>query len=170
MITSLPGFITLLKIIHITALVLWCGGLMAMPLMLTRHDPAIAAEEYERIRRASHRAYVGMVTPAALLAIIAGTWLIFFREVFVTWLYAKLLFVAALVAAHAWVGHIVVQIAEQPEDYEPPRPTVPLLLILFPILFILLLVLGKPELEWVRLPDWVQEPRGYELPFEVPKR
>lgn len=170
MITSLPGFITLLKALHIAALVIWCGGLLALPLMLTRHDPAIAADEYTRIRKATHRAYVGLVTPAAVTAIVAGTWLIFFREVFVPWLYAKLVFVAALVAAHAWVGHVVVQIAERPDDYQPPQPYLPLALILLPVFAILFLVLGKPDLSWVRVPQWLQEPLGHELPLDVPRR
>ncbi|MEQ3631078.1 MAG: DUF2269 family protein, partial [Sulfitobacter sp.] len=116
-----PVLITLFKGVHIAALILWCAGLLALPLMLSRHDPAGTAAEYSRIRRATHTTYAILVTPAAVVAVVAGTWLIFFREAFVPWLYAKLLFVAALAAAHAWIGHLVVQVAEKPEKHRLPR-------------------------------------------------
>ena len=35
---------------------------------------------------------------------------------------------------------------------------------------LLLLVLAKPELGEVPLPDWLLEPRGGQLPFDVPRR
>lgn len=170
MIEWLLGTVALLKGIHITALVLWCGGLIALPLMLARHDPAVSQDDYRRIRRATHLTYTIGVTPAAVVAVIAGTWLIFFREAFVPWLYAKLVFVAALVAAHAWIGHLIVDVAETPGRSTPPRPYLPVSAVLVPAVAILALVLGKPDLGWVGFPDWLQEPRGGQLLFDVPRR
>ena len=166
----LPVLITLFKGVHIAALILWCAGLLALPLMLSRHDPDATPEDYGRIRRATHMTYAILATPAAIVAVVAGTWLIFFREVFVPWLYAKLLFVAALAAAHAWIGHLVVQVAEKPEKYRPPRSYLPITAVGIPVIAILMLVLGKPELGEIPLPDWLREPRGGQLPFDVPKR
>lgn len=162
--------VPLLKGVHIAALVLWCGGLLALPLMLSRHDPAVSQDDYRRIRRATHLTYTVCVTPAALVAVIAGTWLIFFREVFVPWLYAKLLFVAGLAAAHAWIGHLLVQVAETPGRHRPPEPHLPIAAVLVPALAILVLVLGKPDLGTIPLPDWLREPRGGQLLFDVPRR
>lgn len=165
----LPGLVALFKSAHIAALLLWCGGLLALPLMLSRHDPAVTPDDYRRIRRATHTTYAIVVTPAAIVAVVAGTWLIFLREVFVPWFYAKLVFVAALAAVHAWIGHQVVQVAETPGR----RPVAPAVLTIaaacVPMLAILLLVLGKPDLTGVALPDWLLSPRNGQLPFDVPR-
>lgn len=165
-----PVLITLFKSVHIAALTLWCAGLLALPLMLSRHDPAAKPEDYDSIRRATHTTYAILVTPAAVVAVVAGTWLIFLREAFVPWLYAKLLFVAALAAAHAWVGHLVVQVAEKPEKHIPPRSYLPITAVGIPVIAIILLVLGKPDLKDFPLPDWLLQPRGGQLLFDVPKR
>ncbi|CUH11376.1 putative membrane protein [Jannaschia seosinensis] len=170
MIDWILGTVPLFKGVHIAALSIWCGGLLALPLMLTRHDPAITQDDYRRIRRATHLTYTVCVTPAAVIAVIAGTWLIFMREAFVPWLYAKLVFVALLVAAHAWVGHILVDVAETPGRSRPPAPYLPVAAILVPVLGILVLVLGKPDLGWVSFPQWLLEPYGGQFPFDVPRR
>jgi protoporphyrinogen IX oxidase len=160
--------IPIFKVVHIAALVMWCGGLLVMPVMLARHDPAAVAEDYRIVRHATHGVYTLCATPAAVIAVIAGTWLIFLREAFVPWLYAKLAFVALLVAAHAWIGHIVVRVAEEPEHHPPPHPVLPVAAVLVPVIAILVLVLAKPVLAWLTFPDWLLEPRWRQLPFDVP--
>ncbi len=170
MIDWLVAIVPLFKGVHIAALCIWCGGLLALPMMLSRHDPAVERHDYHRIRRATHLTYAFCVTPAAVIAVIAGTWLIFLRETFVPWLYAKLFFVALLVTAHAWVGHIVVSVAEQPGRHTPPAPVLTVTAILVPVLAVLALVLGKPDLGWVELPQWLIEPHGGQFPFDVPRR
>lgn len=159
-----------LKALHIAALALWTAGLFALPLMLARHDPAIGQSDYARIRRATHYGYTLVITPAAVTAIASGTLLVFLREVFVTWMFAKLVFVALLVAFHAWVGHTIVAVAETEGEHRTPEPLMPLLLLLVPVLGILTLVLAKPELREIPLPGWLMEPRGGQLPFDVPRR
>lgn len=168
--TALTGAVPLFKAVHIAALVIWCGGLIALPLMLSQHDPAVSAKDYDIIRRATHHAYTLCVTPAAVIAVIAGTWLIFLREVFTPWLYAKLAFVALLVVAHAFVGHVLANVAEEPGEHTPPRPWLPIGTIFVPILAILVLVLAKPDLSFITFPEWLSEPRGGHLLFDVPSR
>lgn len=158
------------KAVHILALFVWCGGLFALPLMLATHKHENSIKEYVRIRRATHLTYTMAVTPAAVVAVVAGTWLIFFREVLVPWLYVKLLFVAILVCVHAWIGHILVTVAESNREKQPPPAVVPILAALVPMLVILALVLGKPDLSGITFPDWLTEPRGNQFPFEVPRR
>jgi protoporphyrinogen IX oxidase len=170
MIPWLDGLVPHVKALHIAALTLWCAGLFALPVTLAKHDPAIGQEDYSRIRRATHYGYAWVVTPAALVAIAAGTLLIFLREVFVVWMFAKLVLVALLVAFHAWVGNTIVGVAESAGRRQTPGPLVPLLLLLVLVLAILILVLAKPELEGVPLPGWLMEPRGGQLPFDVPPR
>ncbi|MEQ9811945.1 MAG: CopD family protein [Azospirillaceae bacterium] len=158
------------KALHIAALILWCGGLFALPLMLSRHDPAHCVQVFGRIQRVTHLTYTMVVTPAAVVAVVTGTWLIFFREAFVPWLYAKLLFVALLVGAHAWIGHIIVAVAESGRRKRPPAALLPVAAALIPMLAILALVLGKPDLSANVFPDWLTEPRGGQLLFDVPRR
>ena len=166
-----PDFVVpYLKAVHLLALFVWCGGLIVMPLMLSRHDPTHSQIDFTRIRRATHLTYTVAVTPAAVIAVVAGTWLIFFREVLVPWLYLKLFFVAALVGAHAWIGHILVQVAETKGRHEPPEPYLPIAAVLLPMLAILILVLGKFDFSWIEFPEWMTEPRNNQLLFDVPRR
>ncbi|GGF76117.1 membrane protein [Paracoccus acridae] len=170
MISWLEPVIPHLKALHVIALALWVGGLFGLPVMLARHDPAIGQADYTRIRLASHVSYVWIITPAAVTAIVAGTWLIFLREVFTVWMFAKLVFVALLIGFHAWIGHHIVKVGESDGRHQTPRPIGPLLILLVPVLVILTLVLLKPELEEIPMPDWLTQPRERQLPVsEVPR-
>ncbi|WP_167803298.1 CopD family protein [Pseudoroseicyclus tamaricis] len=170
MIDWVVATVPLFKVLHIAALCIWCGGLIVLPLMLARHDPAVVEEDYRLIRRGTHIAYTMGVTPAAVIAVIAGTWLIFLRGAFVPWLFAKLAFVALLVLIHAWVGHVVAQVAEEPGTQRPPEPYLPVAAVLFCVVAILVLVLAKPDIGTVSFPDWMMEPRDNQLLFDVPSR
>lgn len=170
MVEWLVPAVPIFKVVHIAALILWCGGLLALPVMFARHDPAMMLDEYRLIRRAMHITYTLCVTPAAVIAVIAGVWLIFLRETFVPWLFAKLAFVALLVAAHVWIGHIVTEVGEEPDDHRPPPPLLPISAVLIPVFVILTLVLAKPVLDWIEFPEWMLEARGGQLPFDVPSR
>lgn len=170
MIDWLTGLIPHFKALHIVLLVVWCSGLFALPLMLSRHDSNIEQSEYARIRVMTHYTYTYLVTPAAVLAIATGTVLIFLREVFVLWMFAKLVVVAMLVIFHAWVGYVLVWLAETQGEHIPPSPRLPFALLVLIVIGILTLVLVKPELREIPIPTWLSEPRGYELPFDVPRR
>lgn len=165
----LVAVIPLFKAVHISALAIWCAGLAALPLMLSRHDPAATVEDYRRIRRYTHLTYTVCVTPAAVVAVVSGTWLIFMREVYVPWMFAKLGFVALLIGFHAWTGYVLVTVAETAGTHRPPRPGLPLALLSVPVLAILLIVLTKPDLGSVAFPDWLTTPRGGDFPFDVPR-
>ena len=166
----LLSLIPLLKGLHIMALVIWCGGLASLPMMLSRHDPAVSQHDYMVIRHGTHLTYTMVVTPAAVIAVIAGTWLIFLRELFVPWLFAKLAMVAMLMAMHAWVGHSIVRIAEEPGNHQPPTPVLAAIGVLMISTIILVQVLGKPDFDWIVFPEWLNRPQGNQLPFEVPRR
>lgn len=170
MMDGIVALVPLFKAAHIIALVVWCAGLMALPLMLAKHSPAIELADYRILRSASHLTYTLCVTPAAVVAVIAGTWLIFMREVFSPWFFAKLAFVAVLVMAHAWIGHVVAKVGEEPAEHRPPAPYLPLIAVFVPVLVILSLVLAKPTLDWIVFPEWLTEPRNAQLSFDVPRR
>ena len=168
--SAITALVPHLKALHVGMLLLWCGGLFALPLMLARHDPAIGQSDYTRIRHATHYTYTFCITPAAVLAIGSGTALIFLREVFVIWMFAKLFFVAMLVTFHVWIGYVLVAVAEREGAHRAPKPALPLVLLMMPVLCVLTLVLAKPELGEIPMPDWLTEPRGYHFPFDVPRR
>lgn len=170
MIEWISPAIPLFKAAHIVGLIVWVGGLLILPLMLARHDPAVSTEDYRVIRQGSHLTYTMVVTPAAVTAVIAGTWLIFMREVFTPWMFAKLAFVAVLVSAHVWIGHLVVKVGEEPETHRSPSPLFPLVAVAIPALVVFALVLAKPDLSGLSFPDWASRPLGGHLPVDVPNR
>ena len=166
----LVSTVPLLKALHLVALGIWCGGLISLPIMLSRHDAVVSQDDYSIIRHRTHLTYTTVVTPAAVIAVIAGTWLIFLRQTFVPWMFAKLVFVAMLLVIHVWIGHNIVRIAEEPGDHRPPNPYLPLTGVLACAIAILLFVLGKPDLGWIVMPEWLRLPRDGQLPFEIPSR
>jgi protoporphyrinogen IX oxidase len=159
-----------IKALHLGFLALWVAGLLALPRMLARHDDDLVRAEYALIRRATHYSYVWLITPAAVLAIVSGGLLIFLREVFTVWLFAKLVLVAGLVTVHVWVGHTIIAVAESEGEHEPPGALVPALVTCGLVVGILTLVLAKPELEELSMPSWLLAPLGRQLPFDVPSR
>lgn len=158
-----------LKAVHIVALLIWCGGLLAVPFMLAHLEAVGTARDFPQIRRATHLLYTGAITPAAVTTVIAGTWLVFLRDTFTTWFYLKLLMVALLVSGHAWIGHLLAKKAVG-QDRPIAFPHAPAVVVLVPMLAILVLVLAKPDLGSIEFPQWMTEPRGGQLPFDIPRR
>ena len=164
------GLIPHVKALHLSFVAVWIAGLFALPRLLARHDRAIVQAEFALIRRATHFGYVWVITPAAVLAISSGAALIFMRDVFTVWIFAKLVLVTLLVAAHAWVGHTIITVAETEGQHEPPEPLLATLIIFALLIGILVLVLSKPELEEIAMPSWLLEPLGRQLTFDTPNR
>lgn len=158
-----------LKFFHIAALSVWCAGLVGLPLLLARHSSGDEQAAFSALRRITHHAYVRVVTPAAVIAIALGTVLVFLRDVFVPWMFAKLVLVGVLVLIHAWLGHITLRVGERQGDYDTPSGAPFVAVALLAMLVILLLVLGKPVIGHGPLPEWLLSPRGQPLPIgEVP--
>ncbi|UVI39538.1 CopD family protein [Qipengyuania spongiae] len=157
--------LSLVKAIHIAALIIWCAGLVGLPLMLSKHEIGENQASYSQLRLLTHRAYSYFVTPAAIIAIAAGTALIFIASAFTLWMFVKLLAVGVLVSLHAWIGHLVVLMSERRGRYAPRSALPTLLPIMIAMVAILFLVLGKPALESFA-PAWLARPLGHELPVD----
>lgn len=157
--------IALAKAVHIAAILFWAAGLIALPLLLAQHKPGHDQQSYQRVRRFSHYGYTHLLTPAAVIAVAAGTALLFLRGVFVPWMFAKLILVGGLVAIHAWLGTLVVRMGEH-VNRRQPSPTWPLILAALMLIgAVLLLVLAKPD--WsIAIPEWLATPRGRQLPLD----
>ncbi|QTL03255.1 CopD family protein [Aquabacter sp. L1I39] len=162
--------IALLKAVHIAALSLWCAGLIALPVVLHaygRREEVRTQAGFSEFRLLIHAAYTRIVTPAAILAIIAGTVLFLTLELRDYWLMAKLVAVVGMVLVHAWLGHLAVQASEARGDYDMP----PAAFIALPAGFlcmgaVLFLVLAKPDLQPLvdALPQDLKTPQDRSLP------
>ncbi|MBN2973116.1 CopD family protein [Roseomonas aeriglobus] len=157
--------LSIVKGLHIAALILWCAGLIALPLVLAKHRRGEAQTTYARLRLLTHDSYTMIVTPAAVIAIAAGTALIYLRGAFAPWMFAKLVAVGLLVCLHALVGHTVVLMSERRGDYAPP-PAAPLVVgSIATMVVVLLLVLAKPIVPDIA-PAWLKAPQNRQLPVE----
>jgi len=164
--------IALFKAVHVIGLVVWCAGLIALPVIIQAYGRAASVRTqsgYSEFRLLTHRGYIELVTPAAVIAVGAGTVLIFLEEVRDPWMMAKLAAVAGMAICHAWIGHIISMTGEGNGAYRLPTP--------IPVLFgavglmgvVLWLVLAKPDLAPLTelLPDWLHQPLGRELPSSL---
>lgn len=154
--------IAALKFLHIAALATWCATLIALPLLLHSHRRTRGQAEFTEVRLLSHGAYTLLATPAAVVAIGAGTGLIFAAEVYQPWLLVKLAFVAGMALTHAWIGHLIGQMGEKGPSWRMPSPLVALLLGVPMMLAVLWLVLVKPDVH-LPIPDWLLQPQEVEL-------
>jgi protoporphyrinogen IX oxidase len=149
-----------LKVIHVSTLVIWCGGLLVLPgLYALRkksvHDPATL-----RLQRFVRALFILIVSPAAFVAIGSGTALIFAREVYSFWFALKLLAVGALVGFHVLAGFRIVGVFKPGARYGALRALAAQGGTLVAVMAILWLVLAKPQIDLEVLPDWFHEPGG----------
>jgi len=161
-----------LKALHIATLVIWCAGLIALPVMMQAYGRSRAATTeagFGTFRLLSHGAYTRLVTPAAVVAIAAGTALIFAVPVTADWLLVKLAAVSGMVLLHAWLGHLIARTGEERGRYRLPSPLWALAGALPLMALVLWLVLAKPDLAALveQLPSWMRQPLGRELPPEL---
>jgi len=161
-----------LKYLHLAAMLCWCAALVALPVLLhvygaiwRRHSGSGQTEaRYAEFRLITHYGYIGFATPAAVIAIAAGTALIFAGQVFDLWFVAKLALVAGMTLVHAWIGHLVLSSGENRGLHRMPSALWGLWLGLPLMAGVLWLVLAKPDLAWTEdwLPGFLLEPYGAE--------
>jgi uncharacterized membrane protein len=104
----------LLKLLHFTALIAWCGTLLYLPALI-----AASCRSPQRAERPGHpqlnRTVFNLIaTPAAIVAIGSGTALFLRDGTFGIWLVAKLTAVAVMVICHALCGLLILQCERQP--------------------------------------------------------
>jgi protoporphyrinogen IX oxidase len=117
--------IALVKLVHITAIVVWSAGLLALPgfysqlshLRAERPEIGPHGEAVLRLQRAVRLTYVGIVSPAAFIAVGSGILLIFQQGVVAPWLSLKLALVTGLVITHSLTGITLVRLFEHPNGY-----------------------------------------------------
>ncbi|ALN74308.1 MULTISPECIES: CopD family protein [unclassified Aureimonas] len=147
-----------MKSLHIAALVVWCGGLLLMPILMNQREAAGAGPPLHRLHAFTRFAYIVVVSPAAFLAIGSGTALILMREVFTVWFAVKLLFVGVLTALHVWTGLVILSLFEEGRHFRTWRMVSGLGALSLTLLAILYLVLAKPAIDLALLPEMLHRP------------
>jgi protoporphyrinogen IX oxidase len=157
--------IAALKFLHIAALLCWCAALVGLPLLLNHYRGARIQSRFTEFRLITHYGYIAFASPAAVIAIGAGTALIFVADIRDEWLLVKLAFVAGMALVHAWLGHLILQSGERRGEYRMPPPLIALALVLPQMAVVFWLVLAKPDLSFLAglLPQIALEPQGGSL-------
>lgn len=156
-----------LKALHIAGLLVWCAGLLFLPGLLIAHRKLGEGEDFVRVRNASRFNYNAVVSPAAFVAVGAGTGLLFYAPgVLQGWMFVKLAFVGLLVMAHVQYGFVLAALSER--GARPPAIRLVLLgtAVLGAMFAILWLVLQKPAIDETLLPDWLLRPGGLQSLFD----
>ena len=131
--------------LHIIALVFWAAALLYMPALIAargaHHLPVQApANPFNSIERF---VFTRVATPAALVAIMAGTLVFVVDRTLDPWLIIKLSLVAVLVVCHVALGWLVLRVERGGTPLVPACIALALFsLVLFGL--ILWLVLAKP--------------------------
>lgn len=136
----MPWMITL----HIVFLVIWSGALIYMPRLFIDEAYSDNIESRKRAFVMQRALYSWVMTPSALLTVVAGSWLIFERGFEGGWFPAKLALVMLMVFFHAYCGRLMEELRLHHVRHRPiyywSLPLVPLLL----ITGVVTLVVAKP--------------------------
>ncbi|MCH8488715.1 MAG: CopD family protein [Oceanicaulis sp.] len=153
-----------LKIVHIAAIAVWAGGLVALPALLLRNDEMSGRAAVVSLHHFSRFAHDALISPAAVLAIASGTALIFFVAAD-HWLFLKLVAVAGMVGVHMLIAGALDQLEESVVRLAPWNRTVLTIAASLFILAVLALVLGRPVIPTDWMPEWLLEGQDGELPL-----
>ena len=159
------AFLAAIKFLHVGAIALWVGGLIGLPWLMAQRDGIRrrgGRNALHRLHAMARTLHIGLVSPAAVVAIVSGTALIFPRETYAPWFTAKLGFVVLLGAGHVLCARTMVRLfADDPIEEEPEGNVDPRRLRLRPgravllngligvgAVGVLLVVLMKPPLDF----------------------
>lgn len=136
-------------LLHIIGVLFWAAALLYLPALIAgevMHDEKLKEPPvtYDSIARA---VFTFVATPAALVAIIAGTLVFVLNYTIVPWLVFKLTLVSFLVICHALAGLLILR-AESGNG----KPVVPWCVLLAVVsgslMFVIVwIVLSKPQIE-----------------------
>jgi protoporphyrinogen IX oxidase len=146
-----------LKFVHITMIAIWSAGLICLPGLYLQRAQVADKPSLHRLQAFVRYLYVGIVSPAAFLAVGTGTVLIFLRETFEPWFTVKLYLVGLMALLHVLTGLVVIRLFEEGQVYPLWRFLAVTVATFVIILLILFVVLAKPDIPDL-LPAGVDEP------------
>ncbi len=133
-----------LKLLHMGAVIVWCGALLYLPLMLASAAAPASAASPALPRRWPRQVFIGLATPAGLLAIASGTLIFALQGPLAPWLMFKLGFVGLLVLGHGACGMLVLRTERGELGGLRPASRFILVLLVACLLAVAWLVLRKP--------------------------
>lgn len=95
--------------LHIVFLIIWSAALLYFPQLLVRQAKDEDADAQRQVIHMQRTLYAYVMTPSALLTVIAGVWLIFERGFAGGWLHVKLTLVLLMVFFHAYCGTLLME-------------------------------------------------------------
>jgi putative membrane protein len=101
---------TSLKFVHLAAIALWSGGLIALPFLFWQRGTLEAGLDLDRLHRVARLVYVELTSPAAFIAIGSGTALIFLQATFQEWFSLKMVLVGIMAMLHVVAGLVLLQL------------------------------------------------------------
>ncbi len=136
-----------LKALHIAALTIWCAGLFYLPGLLMLHPRTRDRDSFHRLRIMTRYSFIILISPAAVIAIISGTALVYVRGAHGDWLAAKLVAVALMVFFHLYCGNQLAALRRRNDPKHRPAWSYLSLVIVPSVLIpiVLWLVLAKPQ-------------------------
>lgn len=130
------------KSFHLIAVVAWFAGLFYLPRLFVYHAAAQDRPSIERFKIMERRLLRGIMTPAAIVAVALGLWLIGLQGldwlVSARWLHVKLGLVAILITYHGYLGYLTLLFAR---DANPHSETFYRWLNEFPVLILIAVVI-----------------------------
>lgn len=103
-----------LLLLHISAVVCWCGSLLYLPALIAGVAAQSTVIERERHLVVAIMVFSRFATPAALIAIASGTAIFIRGGITDVWLIFKLTLVSILVLCHALGGWLMLRTQNAP--------------------------------------------------------
>jgi putative membrane protein len=110
---------SLMLTLHIAFLLIWSGTLLYFPQLLVQQATASDDEGRQQALKMQHTLYAFVMTPAGLLTILFGSWMLFERGFDGGWLPVKLALVLLMVFFHVFCGNVMEQLREQGPSHSP---------------------------------------------------
>jgi protoporphyrinogen IX oxidase len=129
----MDGWTAWLKVAHIIALSLWTAGLFYLPPLFAAHRGKETLKDFHRLRAITRIVYLGIASPAAIVAVLTGSALIYVANAHGGWLVLKLALVSLMVVFHIYCGSLLVSMRER---HASPRPAAMIALLLIPTILV----------------------------------
>ncbi|MFC0284466.1 protoporphyrinogen oxidase HemJ [Camelimonas abortus] len=94
-----------IKVLHIVAVISWMAGMLYLPRLFVYHCDAVkGGEAADKFCVMERRLLRGIMTPAAVVSVLAGLWLAWVGDLWADpWFHAKMLLVAILIGIHVFL-------------------------------------------------------------------
>lgn len=145
---------------------LWCAGLLVLPMIYARRK-GLRGVPLQELNRFARSVFIHVTSPAAFVAVVAGSLLIFLRDAFTIWMALKLVAVGLLVGVHLRQGYIIQHLFDPGGSYARWRQYVAIGATASTIAAVLVLVLAKPTFELAILPGWMLRPGGLQSSLDA---